>query len=104
MIDTVDASDVPWKQDAFTLLFTKLYIDDTTWGPEKIAVTVQLQKMFPDIEWSKYCGKYLKNSNVLSPANFPILARLLKVCKIFSLMHIGSEIVAGLGFRGKHGD
>lgn len=78
-IDKVNVSNVPWKQDAFKIIFDYVFIKDAAWGPEKIAVAVQLQRLCPSIEWSKYCGTYLKNPEVLSPANFSILARILKV-------------------------
>lgn len=85
LVNKIHDCDTPWKQDACQIIFNKIYVENTSWGPEKIAITVQLQKTFPEAEWPKYCNNYLKNHDILSPANYAIISRLLKVCLSISL-------------------
>lgn len=71
---------VSWKKDAEDAVFTHIYTRDKTWSPEKIAVTLKLQRLYPEQPWQTYVGTHFKTSDILSNSNLSIIGRILKVC------------------------
>ena len=84
LLSTVDAlseSDVPWKEEAYAMLFDRIYIKDTTWSPEKVALTLKMQKAHRSADWKAALTTYFKGSDLLSTSNLPHLGKILKVMK-----------------------
>lgn len=78
LVDAMESSDVGWKSDASSLLFDRIFVRDKSWSPEKVALTIRLQKTHPDADWQTFCGNYFKNPDILSTSNLNPLGRLLK--------------------------
>ncbi|KAH8117507.1 DNA polymerase phi-domain-containing protein [Phellopilus nigrolimitatus] len=77
-VDALYASDVQWKNGAFDMLIDRVFIGDKSWGPEKVAVTLKLQKMRPEMDWETFCGSYFKSPDLLATTNLISLGRILK--------------------------
>ncbi|EJD05959.1 uncharacterized protein FOMMEDRAFT_104342 [Fomitiporia mediterranea MF3/22] len=77
-VKALSTSEVPWKATAYDMLLDRVYVGDKSWSPEKIALTLILQKALPKVDWQIHCASYFKGSDVLSNPNMPSLARLLK--------------------------
>lgn len=83
LVDSLHSSSVQWKDDAMDTLFSQVYVDDKTWGPEKVAMTLKLQTMHPNKDWDKFCGSRFKiPTNILASPNLSALSRLLKVSMV----------------------
>jgi DNA polymerase phi len=78
-IDSLHASDVPWKSHAIETTLEALFVENKDWSPEKIALTVKLQGLYPTRDWKRYLSPSFKNADILSNANLVALARILKV-------------------------
>lgn len=79
LLEHLLSSSVSWKEEAFGSILNRVYIGDKSWGPEKVAFTLRLQKSHPDKDWKKFCGGAFKNpSDVLASVNLPFLSRVLK--------------------------
>ncbi|KAL5529108.1 hypothetical protein ACEPAG_5082 [Sanghuangporus baumii] len=76
--DALSKSSVPWKEKAYDLLFDRIYVKDKTWSPEKVALTLNVQKAHRDADWEAVCSTYFKGSDLLLTSNLPLLGRLLK--------------------------
>lgn len=70
------ASDVAWKDEATKLLLQKVYEEDNTWTPEKVALTVELANVKAD--WKALLTPTFKHAPLLCAANLPALGRILK--------------------------
>ncbi|KAL5533021.1 POL5 [Sanghuangporus sanghuang] len=77
-VTALTKSSVPWKEKAYELLFDRVYVKDKTWSPEKVALTLNVQKTRRDADWDAVCGTYFKGSDLLATSNLPLLGRLLK--------------------------
>ncbi|KAL5490426.1 POL5 [Sanghuangporus weigelae] len=77
-VNALSKSSVPWKEKAYDFLFDCIYVKDKTWSPEKVALTLNVQKTHRDADWEAICGTYFKGSDLLSTSNLPLLGRLLK--------------------------
>lgn len=86
-VKALSTSNVPWKGSAFDMLFDRIYINDKAWGPEKVALTLRLQKIHPNADWQTFCGSYFKNSDILAATNLIALGRLLKVSYYEFVLH-----------------
>lgn len=82
-IEALSLSDVPWKAHAEESTIQSLYIGNKTWTPEKIAITLKLQKRYPSRDWHAIMSPTFKQDKILATGNYSTLARILKV---FSLM------------------
>lgn len=70
---------VAWKKEAEDALFAYIYTKDKTWSPEKIAVTLKLQRLYPEQAWQNFSGSFFKSSDILANSNLSIIGRILKV-------------------------
>ena len=77
--ECLGSSNVPWREEALDSLIENIYVKDKTWTPEKVALTVKLQRCSPSFDWKKVLSPTLRHPEVLASANFPILAKILKV-------------------------
>lgn len=82
-VDALHASHVPWKDAAFAAVVEAVFVDSkATWSPEKVALTLKLQKMLPAHDWQKACAPTFKHAPLLHTANYSALARIMKVCAL----------------------
>ena len=86
-IDALNKSEVSWKEEAIDHTIQRALTEDLSWSPEKVAIVLKLQQMRPDKDWRKLVAPPLKNSDLLSKANLPALARILKVSTAFRLVN-----------------
>lgn len=87
-VDMLSLSDMPWKDDAYAMLLDRVYASDKSWSPEKVALTLKLQKARPIVDWRALCGPYFKNADILSNSNLTSLGRLLKVSFLYYYTYI----------------
>ncbi|KAJ3522547.1 hypothetical protein NM688_g8858 [Phlebia brevispora] len=78
-IDALDESEVSWKDEAFESTLETLFVDNKLWTPEKIALTLKLQKYRPARDWNVLMSPTFKHPHVLSTGNYSALSRILKV-------------------------
>jgi DNA polymerase phi len=98
-IDTLHSSNTPWKQEAAKSTATTIFIDNKSWYPEKVAVALKMQMLFPEFPWKDYLSLTFKNPDILSTSNLSALARILKV-SVDVLRMIIINRHPGLGFFG----
>ncbi|THH32974.1 hypothetical protein EUX98_g1203 [Antrodiella citrinella] len=72
------AANLPWQEEALATIIETLYVTNKQWIPEKIALTVKLQKLSPNADWKKLLSPTLKHPEILASGNFVPLARILK--------------------------
>lgn len=71
------ASSVSWKDDAVALITEKVYADKS-WTPEKVAITLVLQRAYPKLDWKTFTAPTFKHFPLLAPLNLVTLGRVLK--------------------------
>ena len=79
-VDALHSSEVPWKDEALDSTVQSLLVENKTWTPEKIALTLKLQKYSPARDWQTLMSPTFKQSHVLSAGNYSFLARIFKAC------------------------
>ena len=79
-LDALNASDVSWKEEAVEAPVEHIFVDNKIWTPEKVALTLKLQALYPERDWRKHLSPTFKISEMLSTGNLTTLARILKVC------------------------
>ncbi|KAI0340127.1 hypothetical protein BDW22DRAFT_1486396 [Trametopsis cervina] len=79
-VDALGAADVPWKQEAADWTVSALYDaeDARAWTPEKVALTVRLQRAFPKRKWRETLAPTFKHAPLLHTSNYAALARIMK--------------------------
>lgn len=78
---------VEWKDDAVVSVLGMLFGagekgangNTRVWGPEKVALAVKMQRLWPEKDWKKLLGPVLKHGDVLHTGNMVALAKMLKV-------------------------
>ncbi|GJJ11974.1 hypothetical protein Clacol_006212 [Clathrus columnatus] len=74
----LDSSAVEWKDTAFSHVIEKIFIEDKTWSPEKVAVLLILQNLNIKADWKTLLSPTFKNEDILSLYNLANLAKILK--------------------------
>ncbi|KAG2157394.1 DNA polymerase phi-domain-containing protein [Suillus clintonianus] len=78
-IDAVIKSSVSWKEEALASTLEVVYErDKDICTPEAVAITLKLQPAMPKHDWKTTLAPTFKNSDILAPANFASLGRILK--------------------------
>ncbi|KAI6162530.1 DNA polymerase phi-domain-containing protein [Pisolithus thermaeus] len=79
-IDAVQDSSVPWKAKALGTTVEYLFSKDkeSFWSPEKVAMTLKLQPLWPNHDWDSTLAPVFKGPNILSAGNLAPLGRVLK--------------------------
>ncbi|KAH0584348.1 hypothetical protein H2248_009888 [Termitomyces sp. 'cryptogamus'] len=77
-IDALKDSQVAWRSDAGLCTIRQCFVDHDTWSPEKVALTLKLQTLYPDQDWRKLCSPAFKNPYLLHAGNLQNLACILK--------------------------
>lgn len=78
-MEAIGSSDVSWKQAALRSIFDTLFSDNKSWTPEKVALVPLLQTYLPQADWKNVLSPTFKQGELLHPANYHTLARILKV-------------------------
>lgn len=76
---TLDSFTVEWKEATFSHVVEKLFVQDKSWSPEKVAVLLVLQNLNVKADWKTLLSPTFKNEDVLSLTNLNTLAKILKV-------------------------
>jgi DNA polymerase phi len=79
MVDVLKESNVSWKGPAVLTMTEKIFLENKTWSPEKVALALKLQRLDPNQNWTEFVAPVFKNSDLLSGGNLSNLARILKV-------------------------
>lgn len=77
-IDALNGSDVKWKENAADFTLLQLFVENQTWSPEKVALCLKLQDLYPDRDWHKFLYPTFKSADLLNTGNLQLLARVLK--------------------------
>lgn len=78
-VDMLNDSDVKWKDKAADVTLQLLFIENKSWSPEKVALSLKLQDLYPHLDWHKYLCPMFKSPDLLLTGNLQLLARVLKV-------------------------
>lgn len=78
-IDALVESDVSWKGDAINSTLHQLFVENKPWSPEKVALALKLQNLYPARDWKQLLSPSFKNPDLLSAANLQVVARIVKV-------------------------
>jgi DNA polymerase phi len=78
-LDSVNSSSISWRGDAINLVLDKLYVEEKSWSPEKVALTIKLKSISPGLEWGKYISSPFKGGDILATSNLLSLGRIMKV-------------------------
>ena len=81
-VEALHASDVHWKDDALEVTLAKVFEEDRTWSPEKIALAVKMQALWPGQEWKKLYAPGMKHGDVLHSSNMGSVAKVLKEVEV----------------------
>ncbi|KAG6821076.1 hypothetical protein H0H93_007235 [Arthromyces matolae] len=77
-VDALNDSTVPWKKEAPQAVIKQLFMDHDVWSPEKVALALKLQSLYPDQDWRSILSPAFKNPDLLHAGNLQTLARILK--------------------------
>ncbi|KIY51003.1 hypothetical protein FISHEDRAFT_38185 [Fistulina hepatica ATCC 64428] len=77
-IDSLNASQVGWKDDAVHATLDILFVQNKDWSPEKLALVLKLQRVAPTVDWNKILAPTFKSSDLLANANLQNVARIMK--------------------------
>ena len=78
-VDVLNDSHVKWKEDAVEFTLQQLFIDNKNWTPEKVALSLKLQNLYPDRDWQKLVSPTFRHPELLNISNLQALARIMKV-------------------------
>jgi DNA polymerase phi len=78
-IDALGESNVSWKKDAVDATIQSIFVQNKSWSPEKVAMTIKLQNWYPEREWRKILSPSFNDPDLLSTRNLQTIAGLLKV-------------------------
>jgi len=81
-VDPLKDSEVPWKTEAVEVTLQQLFVENKIWSPEKVALGLKLQTLYPDRDWRKLFSPSFKNPDLLHSANLQNLAQILKVNRV----------------------
>lgn len=79
-IDVLREAKVDWKVDAVEATIRQIFVEYKIWSPERIAVALKMQLLYPNKDWAKLFAPTFKNGDLLGSANLQTLAKILKVC------------------------
>ena len=79
-IEALAISDVEWKEQGLEMSFDTIYAQNSGWTPEKLALTLRLQALLPERDWSPVLSSVFKGKNILATQNLRVVANILKVC------------------------
>ena len=80
-VEELYKGEVHWKGEALEYTIGKVFEEDKSWSPEKVALAVRMQALWPKQEWKKLFAPGIKHGDVLHSANMAAIAKVLKVCR-----------------------
>ncbi|KAI0060788.1 hypothetical protein BV25DRAFT_1827328 [Artomyces pyxidatus] len=81
-IEALHRSEVDWKEDAVKETLSVAFGEGSVWTPEKVALTVKMQRLWPEREWKKLLAPAIKHGDVLHTSNMATLAKILKESEV----------------------
>lgn len=81
-VDALAKSQVSWKEEGIEVTIKLVLTENKIWTPEKIALVLKLQNLHSSLDWRKLVSPTFKNPDLLSTANLPTLAKIIKVCMV----------------------
>lgn len=78
-IEALAKSDVEWKEQGVEVTFDTIYAKVPGWTPEKLALTLRLQAIFPERNWGLILSLIFKGTDVLATQNLKVVTNILKV-------------------------
>ena len=79
-IEALAKSDVEWREQGVDVVFDTVYAKGSGWTPEKLALTLRLQALFPKRDWNPVMSSVFKSTEILATQNLKVVANILKVC------------------------
>lgn len=79
-IENLARSDVEWKDQAVRATLDSIHAKGSTWTPERLALTLRLQALFPEKDQSSLLLTVFKGTDILATQNLKLIANILKVC------------------------
>ncbi|TRM61838.1 DNA polymerase phi-domain-containing protein [Schizophyllum amplum] len=77
-LDALKTSEVAWQEEARDWTIGQVYAEREDWSPEKVAITLKLQRLYPTVSWKKHLSPVFKNPDLLNNTNLPVIARIIK--------------------------
>ncbi|KZV71817.1 hypothetical protein PENSPDRAFT_751491 [Peniophora sp. CONT] len=81
-VEALYKGDVHWKGEAVKFTLEKVFEEDKAWSPEKIALAVKMQALWPKQDWRKLYAPGIKHGDVLHSANMAAIAKVLKEVEV----------------------
>lgn len=91
-VEALAKSEVEWKEQGVEVTFDTIYAKAPGWTPEKLALTLRLQAIFPGSDWGLVLSPVFKGTNILVKQNLKVIANILKVCSDMLLYHPAGSI------------
>jgi DNA polymerase phi len=79
-VEALEKSDVEWKEQGVEVTFDTIFVKVSGWTPEKLALTLRLQAVFPERDWGSVLSPVFKGTDILTSQNLKVVANILKVC------------------------
>ena len=86
-VETLAKSDVEWREQGVGATLDTIYAKVSGWSPEKLALTLRLQALFPERDWSLVLSPVFKRADILATQNLKVVANILKVCSCLFSNH-----------------
>ena len=95
-VETLAKSDVEWKEQGVQVTLDIIYAKGSVWTPEKLALTLRLQALFPEKNWSPLLSSVFKSKDILVGQNLKVVTNILKVrsriSPIVQLFHFSTGV------------
>lgn len=79
-VESLAKSGVGWKGKGVQATLDVVYAKGSGWTPEKLALTLRLQTLFPERSWSSLLSPVFKSTDILATQNLKVVTNILKVC------------------------
>jgi DNA polymerase phi len=79
-VEALAKSDVGWRAQGVEATVDTIYVKGSGWTPEKLALTLKLQALFPERDWRSVLSPVFKGTDTLATQNWKAVANILKVC------------------------
>jgi DNA polymerase phi len=85
VVDGLETARVPWKAEALGWILEKVFAENKTWTPEKLAFALNVERMDLPLSWKDLLAPTFKGAHLLATGNLPTVARILRVKYLFSV-------------------
>jgi len=102
-VETLAKSDVGWKEQGVQLTLDSIYAKGSGWTPEKLALTLRLQALFPEKDWGPLLSSIFKSTDILATQNLKVVTNILKVSSSILLNCASAPFFTGVSsLRGRY--